>query len=555
MRYRLLIAAALTASATLVGATEARASSHREAPFVTKNPKVDSTDVYAFKSFETGRDGYVTLIANYQPFQDAYGGPNYFALDPEALYEIHVDQDGDGVEDVTFQFQFQNALNAGGGAGQCAACNLPVTLEGVTKTNSVSLLNVGGIGPAVADTSKLHVVESYTLKMVKGEARSGAVTPLGGTFRKPVDNIGTTSIADYNTYANNHISSFDPPAGCVAPTGTKPRVFVGQRAESFAANIGVIFDLLQTPSANFFTAITQNLGTSDTPAGRGRNAARPQDIGLLSGKNITTLAIEMPISCLATAAQPIIGVWTTASVRQARVINPSPSYGLPAKEGGAWTQVSRLGMPLVNEVVIGIKDKDAFGGAAPKGDAALADYVTHPTLPALIEVLYGAAGAMAPKKIRTDLVAAFGTGIEVTLNDAASTKVKFTQNTTGVHEYLRLNTAAALGGPTSKADQIAKANGLGALGCFTADRKVDIAAAACDLQGFPNGRRPGDDALDITLRVAMGALFAADADAPNRNIPFTDVNFNGPEQFGDAFPYLNAPNAGNTVTDPTQRNN
>jgi len=189
------------------------------------------------------------------------------------------------------------------------------------------------------------------------------------------------------------------------------------------------------------------------------------------------------------------------------------------------------------------------------GDAALADYVTHPTLPALIEMLYGAAGAMAPKKIRTDLVAAFGTGIEVTLNDMAGTKVKFTQNTTGVHEYLRLNTAAALGGPTSKAAQIAKANGLGALGCFTADRKVDIGAAACDLQGFPNGRRPGDDALDITLRVAMGALFATNVDAPNRNIPFTDVNFNGPEQFGEAFPYLNAPNAGNTVTDPTKRNN
>ena len=539
MRYKILIAVVAAAGGCLVGAPEARASSHREAPFVTKNPKVDSTDVYAFKSFEPGRAGYVTLIANYQPFQDAYGGPNYFSLDPEALYEIHVDQDGDGVEDLTFQFQFQNALNAGGGAGQCALCNLPVTLEGVTKTNSVSLLNVGAVGPAATDTTALHVVESYTLKMVKGDRRTGAVTQLGATFKKPTDNIGTTTMPDYDTYAKNHIGQFDIP-GCTPPANTKPRVFVGQRAESFAANIGVIFDLLQTPSQGFFDAIT---GGGDA-AGRGRNAARPADIGLLSGKNVTTLAVEIPTSCLvASAAKPIIGVWTTASVRQARVINPAPTYGLPAKEGGAWTQVSRLGMPLVNEVVIGLKDKDTFGGASPKGDAALADYVTHPTLPKLIEVLHGARGAAAPKKVRSDLVATFGTGIEVTLVDG--TKVKFTQNTAGVHEYLRLNTADALGAATTRAQQIAKANGLGALGCFTDDRKVDIAAAACDLQGFPNGRRPGDDALDITLRVAMGALFASDADAPNRNVPFTDANFNGPEQFGETFPYLNAPNPGN----------
>ncbi len=539
MRYRLLIAAVVAASACLIGSTDAEASSHREAPFVTKNPKIDSTDVYAFKSYEAGRAGYVTIIANYLPLQDAYGGPNYYSLDPEALYEIHIDNNADGVEDVTFQFQFQNALNAGGGAGQCNLCNLPVTLDGTTKTNSVSLMNVGAIGPAVADTTALHVKETYTVKMVKGDRRTGTVTPLGTTFSKPVDYIGSTSIADYNTYANNHITEFDIP-GCTAPTGTKPRVFVGQRQEGFAANIGVIFDLLQTPSQGFFDAIT---GGTD-PATRGRNGANPQDTGLLYGKNVTSLAIEVPAACLVAGTQPVIGIWTTASARQARVINPSPTYGLPAKEGGAWTQVSRLGMPLVNEVVIGLKDKDAFGGAAPKGDAALADYVTHPTLPKLIEVLHGARGAIAPKKVRTDLVATFAQGLEVTLVD--NSKVKFTQNTTtGVHEYLRLNTAAALGGATSKADQISKANGLGVLGCFTADRKVDINAAGCDLQGFPNGRRPGDDVVDITLRVAMGVLFANDADAPNRNIPFTDVNFNGPEQFGETFPYLNVPFAGN----------
>ena len=270
MRYRLLIAAVMTAGACVVGAPDAEASSHREAPFVTKNPKVDSTDFYAFKSFEAGRDGYITMIANYLPLQDAYGGPNYFALDPEALYEIHIDNNGDGAEDITFQFQFKNTLNAGAGSGQCANCNLPVSLipaaggAAVVKTNSVSLLAVGGIGPLATNTGSQHVLETYTVNMVKGDRRTGAVTTLGTTFKKPIDNIGSTTLGDfnaYNTYANNHITTFDI-AGCTPPVGTKPRVFVGQRAEGFAANIGVIFDLLQTGNTGFFNAITQSDGAN-----------------------------------------------------------------------------------------------------------------------------------------------------------------------------------------------------------------------------------------------------------------------------------------------------
>lgn len=545
MRTRHVLAAAALGALALLPAAEARASSHREAPFVTKNPKVDSTDFYMFKSYEAGREGYVTLIANYLPLQDSYGGPNYFSLDPEALYEIHIDNNGDGAEDYTFQFQFQNALNAGAGAGQCNLCNLPVTLEGQTKTNSVPLLNIGAVGPAKTDTAALHVKETYTLKMVKGDRRTGTATALGGTFNKPVDNIGSTTLGDlnqYETYARNHITEFDIP-GCTPPAGTKPRVFVGQRAEGFAANIGVIFDLLQTPSQGFFDAITQNLGPN-SDAGRGRNAGNVFDTGLLNGKNVTSIAIEVPISCVITGpTQPVIGAWTSASLRQARVLNPNASFTLPAKEGGAWTQVSRLGMPLVNEVVIGLKDKDKFNASSPKNDSQFADYVTHPTLPKLIEVLHGARGAVAPTKKRTDLVAVFAQGLEVTAAD--NSKIKFTQNTTtGIFEYLRLNTNGAFPA-TSKANQIATANGLGALGCFQADRKVNPGLPTCDLQGFPNGRRPGDDVVDIALRVVMGLLFTADADAPNRDVAFTDVNFNGPEQFGDAFPYLNTPHAGN----------
>jgi hypothetical protein len=551
MRYRLLIAAAFAAGVCVVGAPDAQASSHREAPFVTKNPKVDSTDFYAFKSYEPTRAGYITIIANYLPLQDAYGGPNYFSLDPEALYEIHVDNNADGAEDITFQFQFKNTLNAGAGAGQCANCNLPVSLlpaaggAAVVKTNSISLLAVGPIGPAVTNTGNQHVTETYTLNMVKGDRRTGVVTPLGTTFRKPVDNIGSTTLGDfnaYNTYANSAITEFDI-AGCTPPAGTKPRVFVGQRAEGFAANIGVIFDLLQTGSTPFFNAITNGA----TEAGRGRQA-NVFDIGQLNGKNVTSIAIEVPQSCLLAGTQPILGLWTSASMRQARVLNPTATYDLPAKEGGAWVQVSRLGMPLVNEVVIGLKDKDKFGGSAPKDTAQFADYVTHPTLPKLIEILHGAGGAIAPKKVRDDLVATFGQGLQVTVDAPALGSIAFTKNTsTGVFEYLRLNTLAALGPATSRTAQLAKGDfqGLGALGCFKADRHVDATQGSCDLQGFPNGRRPGDDVVDITLRVAMGALNPSAVDAPNHDIPFTDANYNGPEQFGEAFPYLNVPHAGN----------
>src|SRR5262245_6125954 len=146
-------ALALLAAAAPTGGG-AWASSHREAPFITKNPKVDATDFYMFKSYEPGRDAYVTLIANYQPLQDAYGGPNYFVMDPEALYEIHIDNSGDGVEDLTFQFRFKNSLAGGEGV------KLPVGTAGMEKMVAVPLANVGPI--MNGNNANLNVLETYT---------------------------------------------------------------------------------------------------------------------------------------------------------------------------------------------------------------------------------------------------------------------------------------------------------------------------------------------------------------------------------------------------------
>jgi len=535
-------------------AGDAQASSHREAPFVTKNPKVDSTDFYMFRSYETGHEDMVTILANYQPFQDAYGGPNYFELDPEALYEIHIDNNADGVEDLTFQFEFNHALNPAG-TGQ----TLDVTLEGTTKKNSVALINIGGIG--VGDNSKLSVLETYKLSVVSGDRRTGTVTD-GGDHSKPTDYIGTTTFGNataYNTYAKSFIGDFNLPGGCA----TKGHVWAGQRREGFAANIGVIFDLLQgKDNIPFATAITGG----STTTGRGRNAANPFDTGLLYNKNVTTLAVEVPIQCIKGAGTGIIGGWTSASMRQARVLNPGASYDKPTKEGGAWVQVSHLGMPLVNEVVIGLKDKDLFSAVSPKSTSAVADYVTHPTLPAIIELLYGTEGAVAPKKVRADLVSVFATGVSVTLAGGGGA-LKLTQTNKfstvvpgdnadkeGLFEYLRLNTTDGPGPgalkPRTQAQQVAMKDavrGLGALGCFNAAREVDPTdPTLCDPVGFPNGRRPGDDVVDIVLRVAMGALFPSATDAPAHDVAFTDVNYNSAEQFDATFPYLRAPLAGNT---------
>lgn len=453
------------------------ASSHREAPYVTEHPKVDATDFYLFRSYEPGREDFVTLIANYQPFQTPYGGPNFFQMDPDALYEIHVDNNGDAIEDLTFQFRFRNNLQ-----------NLALDIgpAGQTKSVPVALMNVGAL--TAGSNANLNVVESYEITLVRGNRRSGHRSSIanaadGATeFRKPTDNIGGKSIPNYETYAQAHVYDINLPGG-----NRHGRVFVGQRKDPFVVNLGETFDLVN---------ITNPLGPVD---------AEPDD---LADDNVTSIILEIPIAFLATAEQPVIGAWTTSSLRQARVLDRTPNFTRPAVEGGAWVQVSRLASPLVNEVVIGLKDKNLFNASQPKDDAQFADYVTHPTLPKILEILFFDAGVRAPTAFpRTDFVAAFLTGVDG-LNKNGSTA-----------EMLRLNTGIAA---TARDAQ----NNLGVIGG--------------DLAGFPNGRRPGDDVVDIELRVAMGVLLTA-ADAPSGQLPFTDGAFVNAGTFSNAFPYLNTP--------------
>jgi hypothetical protein len=543
-------------------------------------PAVDSSDFYMFRSYETGRDGFTTIIANYYPLQDPFGGPNYYTMDPNALYEIQIDNDGDAVEDVTFQFRFSNVL-ANGGTGIA----IPVGGKQVNIPLVVANAN-GGAGGGVTPfdlTTPRHVEETYGVKVVRGPRRTGmaadithAGTPgTGATFVKPIDNIGQKTFgeaagspfntAKYEAYANAHIYGTDAANAVTIPgcAATGAKIFVGQRHDMFAVNLGTIFDLVNATVPQLTDAVggTNNLFYNST--------------GITSGvgsKNVTSIALEIPTSCLTKAGGgAVIGGWTTASVRQARVINPTASYAKPTREGGAWTQVSRLGNPLVNEVVIGLKDKDHWGGTEPKDDAQFNDYVTNPTLPVLIQLLLGSATYNAPNVYpRADLVQVFATGVPGVNAFPAGAKAA---------EMLRLNTAlpaipaskqfrgAPGGGPIGGIGNYgnnAGGRGLGAAGCFTNDADpakpknltvtgnligVD-AAGTCDPSGFPNGRRPGDDVVDLALRVVSGYLLSSSGQA---NLPFGDFVQQQPnDQFvadpqaanNHAFPYLPTPLTG-----------
>ena len=249
-------------AAVIVAAPVALASSHREAPFISGQPKVDGTDLYMFRSYESGRDKFVTILANYQPFQDPQGGPNFAMFDPDALYEIHIDNNGDAEEDMSFQFRFKNtskatALNIGG------------------KQVKIPLINsntIAGVNPA-----SLNVRETFTIDLVRDGRRKGKRDNISitnsanglATFDKPVDNIGDktfTSTNGYATYAGQHVYNVTIP-GCSVPG----KVFVGQRKEPFFIAVGKAFDLF-------------NLDPLGAESGGNNND--------LEAKNVSTLAME-----------------------------------------------------------------------------------------------------------------------------------------------------------------------------------------------------------------------------------------------------------------------
>jgi uncharacterized protein DUF4331 len=422
--------------AVLVGSQmmPTRASSHREAPLISADPLADNTDVYAFVSPDA--PDTVTLIASFVPFEDPAGGPNFYRFGDNVLYEIKIDNNGDGVEDISYQLRFTSQ---------------------VANPNTF-LYNTGPIRSL--DDPNRNVYQTYTLSRVE----NGRTVFTAGPMRKMYDNVGPASTPAYGGNGSG-IYEFRQADGSVG------RVFAGQTDDPFFLDLRV-FDLL-------YGGNLSEVGTDS-----------------LAGFNVHSIAIQVPKSSLK-ASSPIIGIWSTAS-RPATTTRQAGSE----TTSGSFVQVSRLGMPLVNEVVIPIGQKDKWNGSKPSDDAQFLSYVTDPEVPKLLQLLYNVG---APATPRNDLVQVFLTGVP-NLNQPAGVKPS---------EMLRLNTDIA---PTAS--------------------PARMGVLANDIQGFPNGRRLTDDVIDITVQAAAGILTGARVSSLGDGVDRNDVPFRS------SFPYLAFPHSG-----------
>ena len=458
-------------------------SSHREAPEISKDPVADNTDVYAFVSPD--KPSTVTIIANYLPLEGPAGGPNFFEFGDDVLYSIYIDNDGDARPDITYQFQFRSEV----------------------RNPKTFLYNTGPIGSL--DDPNWNRRQFYTVTRMDGRHRG---TVIGHDLASPPCNIGPRSTPNYTALANaaNH----------TLPSGET--VFAGQRNDGFFVDLGAIFDLGDLRPF-------QNLHLLPTPA--------TPSVDTLSTLNVHSIAIQVPIAGLtrdrsvpsdASSSKAVIGVWAGASRRAIRM-----SDGRKGARGGSgpWVQVSRLGNPLFNEVIVPMGRKDEWNATDPSDDGSFVSYVQHPELASLLPVLYphafpNLASLNSSGKTRDDLVAILLTGLP-------SGIVPGFQNFTGkrLADMLRLNTAIP---PTTSSP-----NPLGLVGG--------------DKAGFPNGRRVFDDVVTIELRAIAGTTYplVASTFTPDGAAGLVSEQLTpAADRYLPAFPYLGTPHDGFSTPSP-----
>jgi len=450
-------------------------SSHREAPELMKDPVADNTDTYAFVSPD--KPDTVTIITNYVPLENPPGGPNFFEFGDDVLYSIYIDNDGDAKPDIEYQFRFRNTI----------------------KNPDTFLYNTGQITSLTdPDWNRRQL---YDVSVVKG---NGKPKKLGKDLKSPPCNIGPRSTPNYKT-------ALAHPA--IHTLGSGEKVFAGQRAEGFFVDLGSIFDLGALRPI-------QNLHVIPMAA--------TMSVDATATMNVHTIALQIPIKKLTRdgsvpsnpmSAKSVIGVWGAASRRRTQV--RGRANGTPS-ESGPWVQVSRLGMPLFNEVVVPMARKDEWNSLDPVDDKKFRKYVEHPELAKLLPILYPGQfpNLAAYTKKRADLEAILLTGIPNGI-------VGGFQNYTGpvLADMLRLNVAIP---PTTSSP-----NPLGVVGG--------------DLAGFPNGRRVFDDTVTVELKAVAGAT-----------IPLVDSSYTAdgavgavdqgitpdPSRYQSTFPYLGTPHDG-----------
>jgi len=451
-------------------------SSHREAPSIAFDPAADNTDTYAFVS----TPGKVCIVANYSPFQLPASGPNFYEFGEDVLYELHVDNDGDGVANVKYQFRFTTAVG-----------NANTFLYNVGPIDSLSSPNW--------NRRQIYTVTKVSGRNLTRRARIGSNIPV------PPCNIGPRSTPDYAALAN----------AAVRTLSGGEKVFAGQREDSFFVDIGSVFDLGTLRPV-------QNLHLIPTAAAPG--------VDTLRDSNVNTIAIEVDIADLTRDGSAptdvmspgaVIGVWATASRQKAKVRHAHGGW----THAGPWVQVSRLGNPLFNEVIVPMSRKDAWNAVGPSSDADFEQLVKRPELAALLPVLYPGKfqNLAALDADRADLHAILLTGVPPGIVDGF-------QNFTGPQpgDMLRLNVAVP-----STADP----NPLGLI--------------AGDAAGFPNGRRLIDDVTTVELRAVAGVTYplidpgyTPDAAAG----AIADGTFNLANRgFTDTFPYIGLPHDGYSV--------
>ena len=460
------------------GPHAAKASSHSEAPLISQDPRADNTDLYAFVSPDD--TSKVTIVANYIPLEAPASGPNFYSFDDNVLYEIKIDNDGDGSDDIGYQFRFHTATVD---PNTFLYAKLPIGLQNGAYTNWNR--------PQTYDVTLVHFNNG-------GNVESSVV--LGTNIPTPPDNVGPRTTPNYDNLA----------AAAVKNLGNGVTVFAGQRDDPFYVDLGSIFDLGGLRPFNALHLIP-------LPTEPGVDA--------LTNYNTHSIEIQVPISQLTSVEHPTIGIYASASRQKETILRKDGT-----KDGhGPWVQVSRLGNPLVNEVLIPLGQKDYWNRSEPEDDSQFEHFYTSPELGGVVNLIYPALQDIDTTG-RADLKAILLTGVG---------PLNFTSNTDA--DLLRLNTAIKPG-----------ANGACPGGSASSAAQDRLGVLAGDFCGFPNGRRLADDIVDIELRAVAqgyGPILAGALGLPDKrpNDLVGDGVDTNDVPFTSAFPYVASPHQGYEV--------
>jgi len=471
------------------------ASSHREAPITALDHAADITDFYAFVSYD--HPDRVTFVMNVDPFLQPSNGPNFFPFDPNILYSIKIDNNQDAKEDLTIEIRFFSQIRApglftgfvGAGKGIDAPANSPKPVAPGTPIVPPAITSLTGAGSVGINTQ-----QTYEVVLVRPNGTSENLqNSEGGSLVTVPTNVGPRTMPDYDALAAQGIYNLQG-------AGTSNiRVFAGTVADPFFIDLGATFD-----SVNYRSAAGGGVLTAAQDADDHMNVA-PDSV---SGFNVNTIAIEIPISMLtsdgkvhpATDPKATIGAWATTS-RPQHTIRQSP---LPAVSFGDWYQVQRLGNPLINELIIGTGSKDKFSMSNPVNDSQFASFALDPLLARVANAVYG---INIPPPPRLDLLPLVTYAPPIAANGTPAGPIA---------DMLRLNTGVP---PTPYAN------------------RSRLGLIAGDAAGFPNGRRLTDDVVDIALRVVAGGVLANGFDVAPNNMIGDGVNAaDVPPQ--ETFPYV-----------------